>query len=187
MTTIPSACYTPTSPALGLDAHEHPQCYCNWAVAHTVPQREAYASDNLARQGFINFLPTFARRRYGSPRIIPTPLFSGYVFVNHEPNTSWRPIRETPGIQSLLKCGDKLQYARAGAVEALQATEHLRAIPLPPHSLWRLGDACRLAHGPFQRLHAVVAALDGEIATVTILMLGELRDIRIEINNLARA
>lgn len=171
-------------PQVAPGRHDHTRCYCNggWCVARTHPQAERWADANLRRSGYPTYLPLVAvQRRDRAIRAllhtIHVPLFPGYVFVAHDPRTSWRPIYETPGIRSMVRNGSQLQYARPGAVEALQAAEALRAWPLLPGAAWRPGAACRLRAGPFAGQEAVVAAVRADRITISVMCLGALRSV----------
>ena len=145
---------------------------------------------NLLRFGFEAYLPLCTVRR--RDRVLRTlihtvevPLFRSYLFVLHEPGSSWRPIRGTPGVQTLVTVGGRLEYAVPGAVEALQATERLRRAPTAPEHLYRPGSACRLSAGPLRGHEAVVAEIDGESATVTVMLFGELRRVSVPLGALS--
>ena len=185
MTTTHGSDYTPNPPDLGTN---HPQCCGIWIVARTHPKAEFWASANLSRRGFQSFLPTYAThvrdRILHTTRIVDRPLFASYVFVAHSKPTVWRPIRETPGILSVLVSGDRAQYVQRGAVEALAASQHLRTIPPPPNAHITPGAAVSLNTGPFRGSHAVVATRHGSNASVTLMFLGELRTLLVSVDHL---
>jgi transcription antitermination factor NusG len=160
-----------------------------WAVVQTHPQAEHWANSNLLRNGYRTFLPlcTVQRRDRVLPtlkRLVVVPLFSRYLFVQHDNPDLWRPIRETPGVHCVLTNGNRIQYARAGDVEAVQASEALRRTPTTPGSLWRPGAPCQPRDGPFQGLPAVVLEVERQIAKVAIVMFGELRQVSVDVNSL---
>jgi transcriptional antiterminator RfaH len=81
----------------------------SWIVATTHPHRECIAVENLVRQGFEAYCPMLMRRIRHARRTHDAlrPMFRGYVFVAHEPDTChWRPILSTYGIRSLVRCGE---------------------------------------------------------------------------------
>jgi transcription antitermination factor NusG len=153
-----------------------------WAVAQTHPQAEHFANSNLQRSGYQTYLPLHTIQR--RDRVVPTlvhdvvvPLFTRYLFVAHDNPDLWRPIRETPGIASVITAGGKVQYARPGAVEAIQAAQAFAATQPPETSQWRPGDAVAPRVGPLVGLPGVVLAVEGENAVVGILFLGQLREV----------
>ena len=118
--------------------------------------------------------------------VVTKPLFSRYLFIQFNPAAeSWSPIRATPGVRDIVRSGPHVHMASDAAVDALQASEQIRATPLPGASLWRPGDPCRLAHGPFQKADAVVIQITPPgHAIVAILMLGQLRTLAIPLDRL---
>jgi transcription antitermination factor NusG len=110
---------------------------------------------------------------------VVVPLFTRYLFVAHDNPDLWRPIRETPGIASVITAGGKVQYARPGAVEAVQAAQAFAATSTRNEAQWHLGDAVAPRVGPFSGLPGVILAVEPkmETATVGILFLGQLREV----------
>jgi transcription antitermination factor NusG len=163
-----------------------PRCRCNgprWTVVTVWPQADRYAAANLRRQGYVAFLPlTTVLRR---DRVVPTlrhrvevPLFSGYLFIQHDPRDSWTPIRTTPGVRSMLRNGNQLQYARAGAVEAVQAAAALAASTTQDAASWAPGAAVALANGAFAGHPAVVLRIRHDTAHLSVMLFGGLREVR---------
>jgi transcription antitermination factor NusG len=161
-------------------------CGCNgarWTVVTVWPQADRYAASNLRRQGFVAFLPlTTVMRR---DRVLPTlrhrvevPLFSGYLFVQHDPRDSWTPIRTTPGVRSMLRNGNQLQYARAGAVEAVQAAAALAASTDQDDAQWAPGAPCALGNGSLRGHPAVVLRVSRETAHLSVMIFGGLRQVQ---------
>jgi transcription antitermination factor NusG len=161
-----------------------------WAVARTKPQAEHWARVNLARLGYEVFLPTCTVRRRDRVvrsmfHAIEVPLFRSYLFVQHQPGTSWRGIRAAPGVASIVCAGHEIRYAAPGVVEQLRATEALRRTPAPLKQRFRPGSACRLSAGALRGHEAVVVEIDGDTAAVTVMLFGELRRITAPLDSLA--
>ena len=178
-------------PLAALDGAQHHQCHCvRWTCVQTHSQAERWAESNLRRQGYPTYLPLLAVSRpdrvvRSMRHAVLVPLFSGYVFVQHDPETSWGPLRDTPGVRGVLRCGNRIQYARAGAVEALQAGEVVRRCRGSGHgAAWRPGAAAGLARGVFAGHRAVIVAVREETAVVAVLMFGELRDVTVPLDAL---
>lgn len=182
-------------PATRLDVQANanePACYCNspgWCVAHTHPQAERWADTNLRRSGYVTYLPLYAAQV--RDRAIPSlrhtvirPLFTGYIFVQHHRGSSWRPIYETPGVHSLIRSGSQLQYAPDAAVEALQASEAVRRLPVAVKPSWAPGMPVVVSGGAACGFKGVIVELRGDRATVMLMMLGALRRADIGLGNL---
>jgi len=170
---------------VGTGAQHRPCIRVRWAVLATQPQGEHWAEQNLRQRGYQPYLPLFASMQ--RDRTIPTfkrlalkPLFPGYIFCQHDPRDPWRPIRYCPGIRANLLGGKGIQYAQDAAVSALQATDAQRLLPShePP---WRPGAACELRDGPFSGQPAVVLSVGSEMALVSLLMFGALRQVAVQL------
>jgi transcription antitermination factor NusG len=159
-----------------------------WCVARTKPSAESWALTNLQLRGHSVYLPTCTVRRRDRlrslTRIVQVPLFRSYLFVQRAPGESWRAIHTAPGVSNLITVAGRIEYAAPGAVEALQATEHLRQSIHPSASLCRSGAACRLLSGPFHGHDAVVFAIEDDDVVVNVMMFGELRRVTVPLESL---
>lgn len=179
-----------------LDVHnrsDHHRC-CGirqgWIVATTHPQAERWAQTNLRQNGYRTFLPLIAARR--RDRAIPSlfhrvqvPAYPGYLFVWHSSADPRRPIRETPGVRDVVRCGSVTQWCPDGTVEALQSALQADATLSAPSPLWKPGAACSIASGAFYGLPAVVTSITDQTATIAIMMLGQLRQVTVDTDSLA--
>jgi transcription antitermination factor NusG len=169
-------------------AYTHPShagCGRYWAAVQTHPQAERWCHSNLLRQGYNSYLPLCVVQR--PDRATPTlrhnveaPLFPGYLFVQIDDRDPWTPIRYSQGVLRLLMSGGKPHHVFAGAVEALQSGEALRRCHTPQEGVWRPGAACSVSHGAFQDHPAVVIGVNRSVATVALLLFGELRHVQVE-------
>jgi transcription antitermination factor NusG len=160
-----------------------------WAVLATGSQAEAWAETNLRQRGYQPFLPRYAARV--RDRVLPTlwhsvarPLFPGYIFVPHQTDTAWRPIRYCPGIRANLIGGNGIQYANAADVEGLMAGEAFRRQIPQLGASWAPGAVCRLSGGVLAGHNAVVTEVREDFADVTLLLFGGLRTVRVALTNL---
>jgi transcription antitermination factor NusG len=179
-------------PDTGLDRRsprDYLACYCNsrrsgWIVAVTYPHAEPWALSNLERRGYRPFLVQYAARRrdpvlHTMTHVVLLPLWSGYVFVPYDSRDSWRPIYETPGVRSVLKHRDQIQYVPHGIVEALQATEHVRRSVAPLDASWAPGTPCTLAAGAFRGHDAVVIGTRDGRTLVGVMCFGAMREVSV--------
>jgi transcriptional antiterminator RfaH len=180
--TVLDACATNVS-----DAHnqaDHLGCYGNWAVAQTHPQAERWADQNLRRLGFTTYLPLVAIRQ--PDRVTPSlthrvmvPLWPGYVFVQHDNPDLWRPIREAPGVANVLRCGNRIQWVRAGALAHARAV--IDGTRYPTCDLV-VGAACSVVSGPLAGMSGIVLKVSQEYANVSLMMLGQLRSLLVSLD-----
>ena len=159
-----------------------------WHVVYTHPQAERRAVQHLAQQGYTAYLPMITVRR--RDRVIrtllhhvSTPMFPRYTFVQFDAQRDpWTPVMHTLGVRSLLCRPDgSPEPCRQGAVEAVRAAEALAATPTPDSALWAPGMACSLATGVFHGCPAVVLSVNADMALVSLMMLGHLREVLISV------
>ena len=184
--TMPECVATP-------DSRNDPACIRvqqpRWAVLATYPQSEAWAESNLRQRGYTPFLPRYTARIRDRTtptltRIVSRPLFAGYIFCQHDPRDPWRPIRYCPGIRANLIGGLGIQYARAGDISVLEASEALRRSVTPPGTSWAPGMACSPATGAFALHQAVVIEVERNTARIALLIFGQLREVTVDLSNL---
>lgn len=150
-----------------------------WAVIATRPKAESQVATGLAEQHFDAYLPMLLTR--GKLH----PLFPCYCFVWLDGH-AWRDILFTRGVFDLLRDRDTgyPHIARAGVVEALQASEALRRVALPPQAMWQPGAAVRLATGSLSGHQGVVMEIGKHTAIVALLLFGHIREVNVPINAL---
>ena len=182
-----------TTPAISpqpqpeLGSPKRHQCYgfrTGWIAATTHPQAERRADANLRLRGYQTFLPVRTIKR--RDRVLPTlsrsvqvPLFPGYIFLHYDSRDPRRPIRETPGVRDVVRCGQQVQWVNAGVLEAVRAVEAQAASDYQPDPPWRPGASVALANGPFAGLPAVVTQTDANNVTIAVMFLGSLRQISV--------
>jgi transcription antitermination factor NusG len=152
-----------------------------WCVVATKPKAERTAHAELHRRGFTAYLPLLTtRRRDRSWRT--GPLFPGYVFVRMRLDQPWNPVRYAPGVYSLLSIDGIPSICPDAVLDALRASEALRATPLPNTASWAPGMACKPATGPFRHHPAVVISVQRETATIACIMFGHLRNVSVPLD-----
>jgi transcription antitermination factor NusG len=110
------------------------------------------------------------------------PLFPGYLFVNLSPADPWSPVRNAPGIASLLMACGRPEQVRSGLVEALQAGDEVRQSIAPPNTAWAPGAACKLSAGAFDGHDAVVIELRPRGVRVAVLCFGAMQEITVPVH-----
>lgn len=133
-----------------------------WYCVMTQPRREAWAFENLARQGFRGWLPLMVRTVRHARRVttVRTALFPRYGFLALDlARDRWRSVNGTFGVVGLLMEEDRPRPVPVGVVEHLQALADaegavrfgLEAEP---------GRRVRVLTGPFADRLATVTRLD---------------------------
>lgn len=133
-----------------------------WYCVMTQPRREAWAFENLARQGFRGWLPLLARtvRHARRVRTVKSALFPRYGFLALDLGRDrWRSVNGTLGVVGLLMDEDRPRPVPPGVVEQLQALADaegavrygLEVVP---------GQRVRVLTGPLADRLAIVTRLD---------------------------
>jgi len=119
-------------------------------VVRTKPQRELYAADNLARQGYEYYLPRILVHQVNMHRIIPQPLFPCYIFVHVVDR--WRSLLSTYGVLSLVTHGSSPAIIPDTEIQKLKQREDDNGFVLLEEAPagFRPGDTVRVKEG----LHA---------------------------------
>ena len=154
-------------------------CGRYWAVAHTHPQAERWAEQNLTTRGYPVYLPTCLVRRRDPvlrslTRQVEAVLFPRYLFVAVDAH--WTPARYTPGVAALLMAADTGKPAQVphASVEALQAATAVPASGGVNDTPWVPGAPCALSSGPLEGHPAVVLSVGSRKARVAVLLFGSL-------------
>lgn len=160
----------------------------HWFVVHTKPRQESRALENLQRQGFECFLPTFARKKSTRQglQVVQEPLFARYLFIQLDTSMegrSWAPIRSTLGVTRLVTFGTEPARVDAGLIELLMQQQQ-RMLD-NPESLYKPGDKVVITSGPFAGIEAVYQMDDGEMrAMVLIELIQKPTKLAIDFNNI---
>jgi transcription antitermination factor NusG len=166
------------------------RCYgyrSGWIVACTHPQAERWADTNLRRNGYRTYLPLYATKRRDRVvpslfRIVQRPLFAGYIFVRYDSRDPRRPIRETPGVRDLIRCGSEIQWASDAVVEAVRSAVDAAEAFTAPSTRWKPGMPCSLAVGPLAGTPAIVTQVGTDMATVALVLFGHLREVAVQLD-----
>ena len=157
-----------------------------WHVVASYPKAERRAHAALHLKGYEPYLPLLTVRR--SDRSYHTSaLFPGYLFCRLDLRRPWYPIRYAPGVYGLILTNGVPSICPEAAVDALRASEPFRATPRPETTQWLSGALCSPANGMFQGHRAVILAIHPPNATIGLMFLGQLRQIRMPIDCLVPA
>jgi transcription antitermination factor NusG len=174
----------------------HLGCYSiRWACVYTQPQAETWAASNLTTAGYHVWFPTSVvqRRDRATPTIrhaVTVPLFPRYGFIafDHR-DTSWSPIRDTPGVVDLVRCGSLPAYTSDTVVRvlrsALDASQAAAASIDTQDARRRVGAAVAPGNrSPFAGHPAVIISVTGNRAVIAIVMFGQVRHVSVDVNSL---
>lgn len=136
-----------------------------WCVAHTQPNKERVALQNLRNQGFEVYLPLFKKLRKHARKVeeVLYPLFPRYIFVGFDnAKARWRSINGTKGVTYLIM-KDEINPSTLPSriIEDLKSQE-LSSNILPISSLvsFEKGEKVRIAEGAFKNTEGVFEGFD---------------------------
>lgn len=141
-----------------------------WHVIHTKPRQENRAVENLARQGFRCYLPTFKaeRIRRGQIYICIEPLFPHYLFIYTDNALNWNAIRSTKGVQAPVSFGGEIAKVDDEMIDALQNVEN-NLKGGEPDKLFDQGEIVQITTGPFSGMEAIYQMSDGESRALVLM------------------
>ena len=133
-----------------------------WYVVNTQPRSESRAIYHLETQGYSVFCPRYRRtvRHARQTKIVLAPLFPAYLFVHFDIlRDRWRSINGTRGVVRLLIRDGKPQAVPVGIVPELMAWTRDDG-SFDWTSKLKIGEAVRIADGPFAELLGTLEYLD---------------------------
>jgi transcriptional antiterminator RfaH len=129
--------------------------YALWTHSHC----EQLVRDQLAAAGFEVYLPLLQTwsRRGGKERLIPAPMFPGYLFVHHPIDKhSYVEVLKTRGVVRILgERWDRLAAIPEGEIEGLQRVLG-GGVPVLPHPYLQEGQRVRIEHGALAGVEGVL-------------------------------
>lgn len=128
----------------------------NWYAVCTRHQHERSAARILEYKGFQSFLPLYKSRRRWCDRVkdVFLPLFPGYLFVKVGMKR-WLPILTTPGVSSIVSCGDQPAAIPFSEIEGVQRLIE-SALQVEPHPFLKSGDWVRVKYGPIAGVEGIL-------------------------------
>jgi transcriptional antiterminator RfaH len=131
-----------------------------WIVARTKPGREAWAAENVARQGYTYYFPRVLSQR---KRIVKAePLFYAYLFVDTP--GPWKFLLSTFGIAGVVTFGDNPAFVPQHEIDRFKNTEVDGLVQLPQINTerFKLGQQLRVTGGVFSGFTGVYEGQDAK-------------------------
>lgn len=130
-----------------------------WHVLWTRSHCEQLVHDQLTARGFHLLLPrtNLWSRQRGVRRLVPVPMFPGYLFVRHVMDKeSYTEVRKARGLVEILGGRwDRLMAVPEPEVGAIEKVDRAR-LPALPHPYLGQGDRVRVTHGPLADVEGVL-------------------------------
>jgi len=113
------------------------------------------------------------------------PLFPSYLFVQLDPDSSWRPILSTRGVRTLVRCGERPSFIANEFIDSLKSREIEGAI-VRPASPYCIGQHVRVVGGAFDGLVATIIEMDEKDRLVVLMnMLNRPVNVRLSSHHVA--
>ena len=149
-----------------------------WAIVQTYARCEHKAIENLHRQNYDAFCPLLAH--YSSKaRIVESPLFPCYVFVDIAPQQPWYAINSTYGVIRLLtdrnKINPKPVFVHDKKINEILVLARAAEDPLPAGTLVRI----RGRNNPLYDMVGTVVGMS-KLMRVSVMMHIFSRDVIVE-------
>jgi transcriptional antiterminator RfaH len=120
----------------------------HWIVARTQARREAWAGENIQRQGFDYYLPRYEEIIQNRPTGKIKVLFPRYIFVLTD--GAWRFLLGTFGVVGLILRGESPDVMPQSIIDQFRKKEFRNGIiRLEPKSRFAKDQQIRLTHGHF--------------------------------------
>ena len=163
-----------------------------WYAVCCKPRQELVAQENLERQGFHVYLPRLQlkKRRQGRWVDVIEMLFPRYLFIRVDSaKVSIAPVRSTRGAVGLVRFGGQAAIVADEVMEAIMRRENPETgLHQDGHSLFRAGEAVKLAEGPLAGMEGVFVQEDGELRVIVLLeLLGKANKVRVDCDLIVRA
>lgn len=144
----------------------------HWYLVHTKPRQERCALENLYRQGYECYLPTFPseKLRQGLLTVSNEPLFPRYLFIRLGQGVSaksWAPIRSTKGVSRLVSFGVEPARVDDSLIELLRMQE--ASAHKEPERLFKQGERVHLTEAPFSGLEGIYQLAEGERRVIVLI------------------
>lgn len=160
-----------------------------WYVVHCKPKFEQIALANLARQGFVCYLPML---KVYSPRkasqVRHEVMFPRYLFCQPStPELSIAPIRSTLGVLTLVRFGSQPAVLDADIIAQIrQLEQHEQTRDAGDLSGLQRGDAIRVVSGPLASLEGLIHQVSDQRIAVLLELLGKPIKINLKLSEIAK-
>lgn len=138
-----------------------------WYLIHCKAKQDERAEENLQRQGYQCYRPTYRRERLlrGRRQTLCESLFPGYLFIQLSAHDNWAPLRSTRGVLRTVSFGGQPMAIANEVIGHLQ----LREREPSEQTLLTEGDLVRINEGSFAELEALFLAMDGDERVVLLM------------------
>ncbi|EHJ06108.1 transcription/translation regulatory transformer protein RfaH [Marinobacter manganoxydans] len=139
-----------------------------WYALQHKPAQGDRALQHLQNQDIVCFYPkiTVEKIKAGKRTKRLEPLFPGYLFVNLEQtDPMWAKLRSTRGVLRIVS------FANKPAAISDEVIQHIKDSldSVAEQGGIKPGQAVHLSEGPFEGIHAIFQAYDGEARAIVLI------------------
>lgn len=152
------------------------QIFIPWYVVYTKVRQEQIACDNLARQGYLVYLPRIKilKRLGGRQQVLFEPLFPRYLFFQPVSAAhSIGPVRSTLGVTAIVRFGQEPAVLRPETLNGIREFETRRNLAREQDiSPFQPGGRARVADGLFAGLEGLISSVSQNRVIILMQILG---------------
>lgn len=162
-----------------------------WYVVYTRARGEAWAAENLIKQGFEIYFPKIRKEVRHARRIqsVLAPMFPRYLLVRMDTeHQRWRSINGTFGVSHIISQGEKPLPVSDQVIAAIRGREdESGVVRLVPRGL-KPGDQVRVREGAFADFSALLEEMSGQERAILLLeLMGRAVRVSVPLGNIAAA
>ena len=173
-----------------LTGHDQELSKPQWVCVRSEPHREFFAEANLKRAEFEVYCPRYERMiSHARKRVLVLrPLFPNYLFVRSARGLfGLGDVKRTPGVSSLAARDLHSALVPDAIIVSLRARENEYGKIQLGADRFRVGEAVRLARGPFADIEAVFAEKhDERRCRILLSMLGKQHSVMVRSDDLEK-
>ncbi|MCZ2154691.1 MAG: UpxY family transcription antiterminator [Bryobacterales bacterium] len=135
----------------------------SWYAIEVAYKKEEAVAGILKQKNYESYLPMHKIRKVWSDRIkvMPVPLFAGYVFCRFDTEQRWLPILTTPGVRQIVSVGKTPAAIPDYEIEAIRTAVRSGA-PLAPVDTLEEGMPVLVTRGPFTGIEGSFLRYQGQ-------------------------
>lgn len=161
-----------------------------WLVVRTKPRQERVAVSHLEHRNVDAYCPMYLEPKWNRKTAgIAVPLFTGYIFVECDPEHQLNAVSYCPGVAHPVRFDRQLATVGQDVIDAIKMREGVRGHVMPPEVEIgiRLGNKVMIMAGPLAGMEGIFRGYlrGGERASVLMEFLRQRNLIEVDTEDLA--
>jgi transcriptional antiterminator RfaH len=160
-----------------------------WLVVRTKPRQERVAVSHLEHRDVDAYCPMYLEPKWRRKTAgIPVPLFTGYIFVECDPEHQLSTVSYCPGVAHPVRFDRRLATVDQDVIDAIRQREGVRGHVMPPEVEIgiKLGNKVMIMAGPLTGMEGIFRGClrGGERANVLIEFLRQKNLVEVDTDDL---